>query len=144
MNALVVIALGVILGSQYLEPDKRLLSVAAAVIVIGIAWRLDMASGIGVMVLALPYPRGTVFGSTNIALILLLVIIYMLRMRNREVAPPRSTPVDAALTAFFLAYVISFYNISSHDSTSQNFQLFAGTLIMFYLIVNSVRTGPTC
>ena len=30
MNALVVIALGVILGSQYLEPDKRLLSVAAA------------------------------------------------------------------------------------------------------------------
>ena len=143
MNALVVIGLGVILGSQYLEPDKRLLSVAAAVIVIGIAWRLDMASGIGVMVLALPYPRGTVFGSTNIALILLLVIIYMLRMRNREVAPPRSTPLDPALIAFYMAYVISFYNIeNSHDLyfALQNFQLLTGTFIMFYLIVNSVRT----
>lgn len=143
VNALVVIALGVILGSQYLEPNKRLLSVAAAVIVIGIAWRLDMVSGIGVMIMALPYPRGTVFGSTNIALILLLVIIYLLRMSQREVAPPRPTPVDAPIAAFFLTYVVSFYNVESqHDLyfALQNFQLLVGTLIMFYLIVNSVQT----
>jgi O-antigen ligase len=143
VNALVVIALGVILGSQYLEPNKRLLSVAAAVIVIGIAWRLDMVSGIGVMILALPYPRGTVFGSTNIALILLLVIIYLLRMSQREVAPPRPTPADAPIAAFFLTYVVSFYNVESqHDLyfALQNFQLLVGTLIMFYLIVNSVQS----
>ncbi len=142
-NALIVIALGVILGSQYLEPNKRLLSVAAAVIVIGIAWRLDMVSGIGVMILALPYPRGTVFGSTNLALILLLLIIYLLRMSQREVVPPRPTPVDGPIAAFFLAYVVSFYNIANqHDLyfALQNFQLLAGTLMMFYLIVNSVQT----
>lgn len=142
-RALGVIALGVLLGTQYMSPNMRVLSATAAVIVIGIAWRLDMVSGIGVMILALPYPRGTTFGSTNLALILLLLVIYLLRIAQREAAPPRPTPVDAPLGFFFLAYVVSFYNITnSHDLyyAFQNFTLLVGTLLMFYLVVNSIRT----
>lgn len=139
---LIILGLGVVLGSQYMEPNKRILSVAAAVIVIGMAWRIDMVSGIGVMILALPYPRGTTFGSTNIALILLLLVIYLLRLSQREVAGPRRTPADAPIAAFFLAVVVSFYNVASVRNlyfALQNFELFVGTLLMFFLIVSNVR-----
>ncbi len=142
-NVLLVVGLGVLLAMQYVDPNKRFLSVAAAVIVIGIAWRIDMISGIGVMILALPYPRGTTFGSTNLALILLLAVIYLLRMAQRNVEAPKPTPLDAPIAAFFLAYVVSFYNISSqHDLyfAMENFVLLVGTLLMFFLVLNSIRT----
>jgi len=57
------------------------IAVLAAAVMFGITWRIDLVSGIGVLVLALPYPRGTVFGSTNLALVLLLVVIWLLRRR---------------------------------------------------------------
>lgn len=142
-SAALLIGFGGLLGLQYVNPNKRLLSTAAAVIVIGIAWRLDMVSGIGVMILALPYPRGTTFGSTNLALILLLLVIYLLRWAQREAPSPKPTAVDAPLAAFFLAYVVSFINITNqHDLyfAFQNFCILVGTILMFYLVVNNIRT----
>lgn len=142
-SVLVVVAIGVLLGQQYMAPDKRVLAVAAAVIVIGTAWRLDMVSGVGVLVLALPFPRGTTFGSTNLALILLLLVIWLLRMSQRELPRPRPTPADPALGAFFLMVVVSFYNVANARHlyfALQNFQLFVGTVILFYLVVNTILT----
>ena len=59
---------------------------------IGVAWRLDIVSGVGVMILALPFPRGTTFGSTNFALILLLMSLVS-----------RS---PGGYTEFFVAYLV--------------------------------------
>lgn len=140
----IVVGLGVLLGMQYMEPNKRILAVAAAVLVIGTAWRLDMVSGIGVLILALPFPRGTTFGSTNLALILLLLVIWLLRLSQREVARPERTPVDSAMGAFFLIVVLSFYNVANARHlyfALQNFQLYVGTVILFYLVVNCINTA---
>ena len=139
----VTAGLGVMLGQQYLQPNKRVLSAAAAVIAIGVAWRLDFISGLGVLVLALPFPRGTVFGSTNLALILLLLVIYLLRWTQRVVPPPRRTAADAPIGALMLIMIVSFYNIPSADYlyfALQNFQLFLGTIFLYYLIVNGVNS----
>lgn len=143
LAGLLIVGIGALLGMQYMEPDKRVLAVLAAVLVIGTAWRLDMVSGVGVMVLALPFPRGTTFGSTNLALILLLLVIWLLRTTQREVPRAERTPVDPALGAFFLIVVLSFYNIANTRHlyfALQNFQLFVGTVIMFYLVVNAIHT----
>jgi hypothetical protein len=139
----IVIGLGILLGLQYMEPDKRVLAVAAATIVIGVAWRLDMVSAIGVLILALPYPRGTTFGSTNLALILLLLVIYLLRVTQREAPAPSKAPTDAPVGAFFLMVVLSFYNIPNATHlyfALQNFQLFVGTLLVFWLVVNNIKS----
>lgn len=143
LGAALVAAFGVVLGYQYLQPDKRVLNVLAALVVFGIAWRLDMVTGLCLLVVLLPYPRGTVFGSTDIAFILLLFIIWLLRIGQRQSQPPRPTPVDAPLGAWLVCWVISFYNVTSQDALSQalpNMVLFVSALLMFYLIVNNVRT----
>ena len=137
-----LVGAGVVLGINYLSPDKRMIAVMVATLVFGIAWRMDMVSGIGVLVLALPYPRGTVFGGTNVALVLLLLVIWLLRVTTRQATPAQRTPVDVPMAALLISFIVSFYNIDSSGNLRralENFiQLVAG-MAMFYLIVNNLR-----
>ncbi|HTM57707.1 MAG TPA: O-antigen ligase family protein [Candidatus Udaeobacter sp.] len=144
LGALLIIGIGVLIGVQYMAPDKRVLAVMAAVIIAGIAWRLDTLTGLGLLILAIPYPRGTVFGSTNFAFILLLVLIWSLRVTQRLAPRPRGTPVDFAIAGFVAANIVSFYNVVDARTLGlalQNTILFAACLVVFYMIVSNVRTN---
>jgi O-antigen ligase len=138
-----VVALGVLIGIQYMAPDKRMLGVAAAAVIFGVAWRLDMVTGLGVLLMVLPYPRGTVFGNTNFALVLLLLLIWLVRVAQRVNPAPRSTPVDGPIAGLVLAYAVSFYNIGDAVSLNfalQNTELFVVCLLLFYMLVSNIRT----
>lgn len=141
--ALVVVAVAVVLGTQYIDPNKRVLATLAGLTVFGIAWRLDMVSGLGLLVLTLPYPRGTVFGSTNVAFILLLLVIWLLRVSQGHAPAPRRTVLDVGIVGLIVAYIVSFYNLKNAvyvNFALQNLQLFLACVMLFYLVVNSVRT----
>jgi O-antigen ligase/polysaccharide polymerase Wzy-like membrane protein len=141
--AVLIVATGMLLGQQYVHPHKRVVPVMVAVLVFGLAWRIGMLSGLGVLLMALPYPKPTVFGSTNLALILLLLVIWLLRVSQGTSPAPRRTPVDVAIGGLLLAYVVSFYNVPDTwflVRAVQNFELFFGCVLMFYLIVGNVRT----
>ncbi|HUK63086.1 MAG TPA: hypothetical protein VLV15_07130, partial [Dongiaceae bacterium] len=141
-GAIAVIAAGVLLGLQYVTPDKRVLAVLAAAIVFGIAWRLDTISAIGVLLITLPFPRGTVFGNTNLALILLLLLVWLLRFTTRTAPGPQRTPLDAPLVAVLTMYTVSFYNVLPTELglAFDNVVIVAGAVLMYYLIVNNVRS----
>jgi len=142
ISLLVLVIVGVVLGVQYVDPDKRVLAVLAALVVFGIAWRLDIATGLGVLVLALPFPRAATYGSTSVAFILLLAVIWLLRHAQRDAYGLRRTPLDAPITALILAYVVSFYNVQQlvdFDRGLTNFFMFLSCVLMFYLIVSNVR-----
>ncbi len=137
-----VVGLGVLLGHQYVEPDKRVIATAAGVIMFGIAWRLDLVSALGLLLIAIPFPRYTIFGSTNLAFILLLMIVWLLRYTQREAPAPRRTPLDAPIAGLTLAYVLSFYNVEKAyylQRGLQHFMLYASCVLMFYLVVNNIR-----
>jgi hypothetical protein len=138
-----LIALGIVVGMQILAPDKRTISVIVAMVMFGIAWRVDLVSGLGVLILALPYPRGTVFGSTNVVLVLLITVIWLLRVSLRRAAPPRGSHVDAPLLALLLAFAVSFYNVEPAvrpRAFEVYGQLFA-CVALFYMVVNNIRTS---
>ena len=139
---LLVIAFGIVLGFQYMAPDRRVLSVLVALLIGGVAWRLEIIASIGVMIMALPFPKGLSFGTTDLALVMLVVVIFMLRVGQRQIARPSGTPLDMPLLSMLVAYVISFYNVYPENLTGAmaNFELLVTTLIMFYIVVNSVRT----
>ena len=140
---LLVIGIGVVLGLEYLTPNKRVIAVLAAIVMFGVTWRLNMVSGLGVLILALPFPRGMVFGSTNLAFILLLLVTWLLRVTLGQSAPPRHSPLDAPLVTLFACYVVSFYNVQGAESLRINliqFQMMVASWLMFYLIASNLRT----
>lgn len=143
VGAVVTVVMAVLLGIQYWTPNKRVVPVVAALLVFGVAWRLSMMAAVNLLVLVLPYPKGTVFGSTNLAFILLVFIIWLLRVSLRMSPPGRSTPADLTIGAMLLWGVLSFYNVRSAYALERafiNFELFLACVFLFYLIVNNVRT----
>jgi O-antigen ligase len=143
LSVVAVIAVGVLIGVQYMAPDKRMLAVMAAAVIFGIAWRLDTISGLGLLIFAIPYQRGTVFGNTNFAFILLVLVLWLLRITQRQNPAPRGTPLDFPIAGLLIAYAVSFYNI--HDLTSlsgaaANTELFVASIVMFYMVTSNIRT----
>ena len=142
LQVLLICAVGILLGQQYVAPDKRVIPVLVSIIIIGLAWRLNLVTAIGVLIVFLPYPRGTVFGTTNLALILVLTIIWLVRVSTRQLEVPRRSPIDLPLLGLFVIYVLSFNNVrpAALERSFQLFELFVGSMIMYFLIVNNVRT----
>jgi hypothetical protein len=140
---IVTCGVGVLLGIQYWTPNKRVIPVIVSLLVFGIAWRLDMVAALSVLVFLLPYPKGTVFGSTNIAFILLIFLIWLLRVSLRMSPRARSSPVDLPIFLLVLWYILSFYNVRDAVALAaafQNFALFLSCLLLFYMLVNNIRT----
>ena len=139
---LLTIAAGIVLGLQFIMPDKRMIAVIGAILMFGLAWRLDMVAALGVLAVALPFPRGTVFGSTNLAFIALLAVLWLLRVSRGQCARPRRSPLDALVLALFVAYVISFYNVTTAVDLGYALPLFvllAAAVLMFFVIVNNLQ-----
>jgi O-antigen ligase len=134
---------GVVLGIQYWSPNKRVLPVLAVLLVFGVAWRLSMAAAVNVLVFLLPYPKGTVFGSTNLAFIMIMFVIWLLRLSLRTAAPARSSPLNLPILGMLLWAVLSFYNVRTDfalERALQNFESFVACVVLYYLIANCVRT----
>jgi len=139
----VTMVAGVLLGIQYWTPNKRVIPVLATLLVFGVAWRLSMAAAINVLVFLLPYPKGTVFGNTTLAFILIVFVIWLLRISLRMSPPARSSPINLPIFALILWYILSFYNVQTSfalERATQNFEILLGCVLMYYMVINSVRT----
>lgn len=138
-----LVVTGVLLGFQYWTPNKRVIPVVVVLLVFGVAWRMSMVAAVNVLVFVLPYPKGTVFGNTNLAFILMIFVIWLLRLSLRMSPPARSSPINLPIFALILWYILSFYNVRDAftlERALQNFELFLGCVLMYYMIINSVRT----
>jgi hypothetical protein len=143
IGVVAIAVFGALLGVQYWNPNKRVIPIVAAVLVFGLAWRLSMVAAINFLVLLLPYPKGTVFGSTNLAFIMMVFVIWLLRVSLRTTPPPRSSPIDLPIIGMLLWAVLSFYNVRSDfalERALQNFESFVACIVLFYMIINCVRT----
>jgi O-antigen ligase len=143
LGFVVLAAFGLLLGIQYWTPNKRIIPVVAVMLVFGVAWRLSMAAAVNVLVFLLPYPKGTVFGSTNLAFIMIMFVIWLLRLSLRTAAPARSSPLNLPILGMLLWAVLSFYNVRTDfalERALQNFESFVACVVLYYLIVNCVRT----
>jgi O-antigen ligase len=139
---LLTIIAGIVLGLQFIMPNKRVIPVLSVIVMFGLIWRVDMIAGLGVLAIALPFPRNMSLGSTNLAFIAVLAILWLLRVSNGLSLRPRSSPLDAPVLALFVAYVVSFYNVTTAQAMSQAvpiFQLRAASMLMLFMIVNNLR-----
>src|SRR5262245_15005702 len=79
-----IMILGAVIGQQYWSPNKRVLPVIAAGLVAGIAWRLDLVTSIGMLLVLLPYPKSNIFGNTNLALAALIGLLWLVNASLRR------------------------------------------------------------
>ncbi len=140
---LLVLTVGVIAAQQFLAPDKRVIQAVAAGLVALLAFRFRAIEGLMLTVLFLPFPKGTSYGSTNVAFVILIFMVWLYRVSTRRAAPPERTRLDIPILALVMAYSVSFYNIDLPEHVPLAWSQFAGFLtyvLLFFMVVNIVKT----
>src|SRR5258707_11615120 len=89
-----IVAVAVLAGSQIANADKRVVQVVAAALVVFLAFRSQLISGLMLAILFLPFPKGASYGSTNIPFMMLLFLMWVFRVRTGRARPAERTPLD--------------------------------------------------
>ncbi|MDI6809244.1 MAG: O-antigen ligase family protein [Candidatus Eisenbacteria bacterium] len=137
-----VVLIGVVVGTQFNHPNKRVLEACAGGIVAVFAFRFHLSVGLSVLVFFLPFPTAMSFGSTNTVFAGLLFIVWLARISLGHEKPPSRTPLDMPIVLLLMAYMTSSYNsrgMSELMAGLVNFASVAGCVLMYYLIVNFVN-----
>ncbi len=137
-----ILAAAILAGMQFLEPDARVLQLFAGGIIVLLAFRFSSIDGLMLAALFLPFPKGTSYGNTNVAFILLIFIVWLFRVSTRRIEPPGRTPLDVPILGLVMAYCISFYNVQP-QYFSVAWGLFMGFLtylLIYYMVVAIVRS----
>jgi O-antigen ligase len=93
-------------------------------------------------VLFLPFPKGTSYGNTNVAFILLIFMVWLYRVTTRRAEPLGRTPLDIPILGLVMAYCVSFYNVQP-QYLSLAWGLFLGFLtylLIYFLILAIVKS----
>ncbi len=138
----VVIGLAVFAGMQIATPDKRVIQVLAALVLVFFAFRLDSVSALAIATLFLPFPKPTSYGNTNVTFVLLIFIVWLYRVTTKRVPPPQRIPAMVPIALLVMSYLISFYNVEpAHIAVAwTKFLAFLSYLLLAYMVVNIVRT----
>jgi hypothetical protein len=110
-----VLAFAVAAGLQVAAPDKRVIQVVAAGLVVLLAFRSASISALVLTVFMLPFPKGTSYGSTNVAFIALLFVVWLFRVATKRAETPGRTRLDIPILGLVMAYCLSFYNVARAD-----------------------------
>ncbi len=143
-----VLAVGIILasimaGQQIASPNERILQVAAAGLLVFLAFRSSSISAVVFAVLLLPFPKATSYGNTNVALILLILVVWVYRLSRKSVTLPGWSAIDLPVIGLSMAYLLSFYNVANAEHLRLSWQMFLAFLtylLLTYMVISIVRT----
>jgi O-antigen ligase len=138
----VVIGLAIFAGMQIVAPDKRVIQVIAACILVFFAFRIDSISALAIATLFLPFPKATSYGNTNVTFVLLIFVVWLYRVSTRRIPPPEKIPAMLPVGLLVLSYAISFYNVEhAHYAVAfAKFLAFLSYLFLAFMVVNVVKT----
>ena len=137
-----VVVFAVFAGMQIAEPDKRVIQVLAALVLVFFAFRIDSVSALAIATLFLPFPKATSYGNTNVTFVLLIFIVWLFRVTTHRIAPPGRVPAMVPVGLLVMSYLISFYNVEhAHYAVAwSKFLAFLSYLFLAYMVVSVVRT----
>jgi O-antigen ligase len=138
----IVVGFAIFAGMQIASPDKRVIQVLAALILVFFAFRIDSVSALAIATLFLPFPKATSYGNTNVTFVLLIFIVWLYRVTTKRIEPPRKIPALVPVGLLVVSYLISFYNVeAAHIAVAwSKFLAFLSYLFLAYMVVNVVRT----
>jgi O-antigen ligase len=133
---------GLLLGSQIYSPNQRVWQVLGAVALSLGALRVESVVGLLMLIPLLPFPKITTYGSTNVAFVILIFVMWLARVVLRlEKAGGRSR-LDLPALLLAMAYLLSFSQIEDPEIVRPaltNFWRALTYMALCYLVIHLVR-----
>lgn len=125
-----VLVAALVAGTQVASPNKRVLQVVAAAVLVAVALRVSSFTSLLVLVVMVPFPKATSYGGTTLAFVLLVFILWLVRLTLRIERPAGRSRLDLPVLVLILAYLLSF---SQFESVKE---LYPGLINFFYTLTN--------
>ncbi len=130
-----------VLASQVVQPHRRMIKMSVMLVALIIMLRFEMLYSLYFFVFLFPFPSGILVTSTNILLMTLLTLLWMVRANATGVRLFARTEIDGFVILFFVAHLLSFFNIEQKSDLIEGVKIVwrqATAFAFFYLIVTFV------
>ncbi|MEE9270491.1 MAG: O-antigen ligase family protein [Candidatus Krumholzibacteria bacterium] len=130
-----------VLASQVVRPHRRMIKMSVMLVALVIMLRFEMLYSLYFFVFLFPFPSGILVTSTNILLMTLLTLLWMVRANATGVRLFARTEIDGFVILFLVAYLLSFFNIEQKSDLIEGVKIVwrqATAFAFFYLIVTFV------
>lgn len=135
-----VIIVGVVLGTQIVNPNKRTIEAIAGLVLLLILWRFSTIGAIWMLLITYPFPFAISWGTSNEIFMLVISLIVLLRVSAGEYKITIDHKIRLPLLLICISYIISFKNVVPglmQLSLISTFNFFAAATFMV-LIINFV------
>lgn len=135
------VVVSIVLGQQIVQPHHRMIKMAVLAVVLAFLTRYPIIFSLYFFVLLMPFPSGVVLTSTNVILMTLIPMIWMVRSLATGERLFKRTEVDKWILIFLLAHVVSFWNVETRQGVIDGIRVVWKQLTavaFFYLIVTFV------
>ncbi len=139
--SLVVAIVSYVLGGQIVRPHHRMIKVGLLAVVLAVLVRYPMVHSLYFFIILMPFPSGVVLTSTNVLLMTLIPLIWLVRSRATGELLVRRTDIDKWILIFLLAHLVSFWNVDRTETLTGGIQMLwrqLTTVAFFYLVVTFV------
>jgi len=141
MISLVVFVAAYAVAEQVVFPNQRIIKVTILFLLFVIMLRLDTVYSLYLFVLLMPFPSGIALTSTNVVLMTLIPLLWVIRARSVGQALAPRTKLNGAIAFFLIAYMVAFTHTPSNSALIMNLKMLWRQLTavaFFYLIVTFV------
>ena len=139
--SLVVAVVSYVLGRQIIQPQARMIKMGVLAVVVAFLVRYPMEYSLYFFVMLMPFPSGVALTSTNVLLMTIIPLVWMVRSRATGERLFRRTDLDKWILLFLLAHLVSFLNVDRKELVTGGLQMVwrqITTVAFFYLVATFV------
>jgi len=137
----IITVLSYVLSRQVVQPHHRMIKAGALLVVLALLTKFEMVNSIYFFIVMFPFPSGMVLTSTNVILMTMITLVWMVRARATGQQLFVRTDVDVFIALFLVAYLVSLFNVETTFQLAEGVKLIwrqITAFALFYLIATFV------
>jgi hypothetical protein len=141
---LFVAGAGALLGSQIVNPAKRVIEGVAGVLLAYVIWNSPAVNALWILLVIYPFPFAIAIGHSTLVFVIVVFLVYLVRVSAKLATLRSDRQFNLPIALFIMSYAISYYNVAT-TNIALRFGLVhtgnvLGSILLFYMIINFVDT----
>ena len=138
----VTVFVGILAGTQFYSPNKRVIEAIVGSIVLFMLWQVSTLSALWFVLLSYPFPFGISWGHSNVIFIMIIAIMLLVRVGSGAEKFRLDRTIALPVGILVLAYIFSFNNVAPGSALMRsglvNFGNFLAAAGFALLLINFV------
>jgi hypothetical protein len=135
-----VVAAGALIGSQIVNPAKRMIEAIGALLLVYLIWNFSTLSALWLIIILYPFPFAISVGNSSFVFIIVVFVIYIIRVSAHRSTFHSDRQFDLPILLMATSYLLSFYNVAATPEllgSALNYsESFLASIFLFYMVVN--------